>query len=108
MSEAFIPRTQETHASQCVSLGGPLHDHFATTFGLHRDSILNTSQYFHVTEGLVPDVMDDVLEGCLPYLQELDRIIHIWGQINRTNHLHYILHLIVASNKLVSVLAGTE
>ena len=31
------------------------------------DSILNTSRYFHVTEGLVPDIMHDVLEGCLPY-----------------------------------------
>lgn len=32
-----------------------------------RDSILNTSKYFHVTEGLVPDIMHDVLEGCAPY-----------------------------------------
>lgn len=48
-------------------LGGPLHDHFATTYGLHRNSILNTSAYFHVTDGLVPDVMHDCLEGCLPY-----------------------------------------
>ena len=23
---------------------------------------------FHVTEGLVPDIMHDVLEGCLPYV----------------------------------------
>lgn len=44
-----------------------MHDHYATTFGINRDSILNTSMYFHVTEGLVPDVMHDVLEGCLPY-----------------------------------------
>ena len=66
MSESFQPRTRETHAAQCASLGGVLHDHFATTFGLHRDSILNTSRYFHVTEGLVPDVMHDVLEGILP------------------------------------------
>ena len=65
MSESFQPRTRETHAAQCASLGGVLHDHFATTFGLHRDSILNT-WYFHVTEGLVPDVMHDVLEGILP------------------------------------------
>lgn len=28
---------------------------------------MNTSRFFHVTEGLVPDIMHDVLEGCLPY-----------------------------------------
>ena len=66
LSESFQPRTRETHASHCASLGGPLHSHFATTAGLHRDSILNTSKFFHVTEGLVPDIMHDVLEGCLP------------------------------------------
>jgi hypothetical protein len=66
-SEAFQSRTRETHASQCASLSGPLKEHFATTYGLHRDSILNTSRYFHVTEGLVPDIMHDVLEGCLAY-----------------------------------------
>ena len=66
VAEAFQLRTRETHAAQCSSLGGHLHDHFATTFGIHRDSILNTSKYFHVTEGLVPDVMHDVLEGALP------------------------------------------
>jgi len=31
-----------------------------------RDSILNTSNHFHVTEGLVPDIMHDVLEGSAP------------------------------------------
>ena len=67
ISEAFQSRTRETHANQCASLSGPLKDHFATTYGLHRDSILNTSRYFHVTEGLVPDIMHDVLEGCLAY-----------------------------------------
>ena len=33
-----------------------------------QDSILNDSKYFHVTEGLVQDVMHDVLEGCAPYI----------------------------------------
>ena len=67
LSEVFQPRTRDTHANQCASLHGSLHGHFATTFGLHRDSILNTSRYFHVTEGLVPDIMHDILEGCLAY-----------------------------------------
>lgn len=30
-----------------------------------RDSILNTSQYFYVVDGLVPDIMHDILEGAL-------------------------------------------
>ena len=64
LSEAFQPCTRETHANQSASLSGPLHEHFATTYGLHRDSILNTSRYFHVTEG---DIMHDLLEGCLAY-----------------------------------------
>ena len=67
MSEEFLPRTIATHSTQCASLDGPLHDHFASTFGISHDSILNTSRYFHVTEGSIPDVMHDVLEGVLPY-----------------------------------------
>lgn len=34
--------------------------------GVVRDSILNSLQYFHTTEGLVPDIMHDILEGVLP------------------------------------------
>lgn len=68
LSSEFQARSRETHASQCASLEGPLHDHYATTFGIAHDSILNTSRYFHVTEGLIPDVMHDVLEGVLPYV----------------------------------------
>ena len=33
----------------------------------YRDSILNSSSYFHITEGLIPDIMHDCLEGCLQY-----------------------------------------
>ena len=39
----------------------------ATVYGVNRDSVLNTSQYFHVVDGLCPDIMHDVLEGALPY-----------------------------------------
>ena len=45
----------------------PLLDHSATTYGIVRDSILNSSKYFNVVDGLVPDIMHDVLEGCPPY-----------------------------------------
>jgi hypothetical protein len=37
---------------------------------------VNSSRYFHVTEGLVPDVMHDILEGVLPLeLKELMRFL---------------------------------
>ena len=39
----------------------------ATTYGIVRDSILNQSQFFHVIEGLAPDIMHNVLEGVLQY-----------------------------------------
>ena len=38
-----------------------------TTYGLTRDSILNQSRFFHVTEGLSPYCMHDLLEGTLQY-----------------------------------------
>ena len=59
------------HASHCEDLGGPLHDHIATTYGLVRDSILNSTRYFHIVEGLVPDIMHDLLEGALQLCTKL-------------------------------------
>jgi hypothetical protein len=67
LSEEFQPRTRITHSSHCAYVGGPLHEHVATTYGVVRDSILNQSRFFHVTEGLAPDIMHDVLEGVLQY-----------------------------------------
>lgn len=58
---------QETHKDHCDMLNGVVADHVATTYGLTRDSILNSSRYFHVTEGLPPDCMHDLLEGTLQY-----------------------------------------
>ena len=46
---------------------GASREHNSIAFGIKHDSILNSSQYFHVTEGLVPDIMHDVLEGSLAY-----------------------------------------
>jgi len=63
LSEAFQARTRETHRNHCSDLKGPLHDHYATTYGLHRDSSLNSLQFFHVTEGLIPDIMNDCFRG---------------------------------------------
>ena len=39
----------------------------ATAYGVSRNAILNSSQCFHVVDGLCPDIMHDVLEGPLPY-----------------------------------------
>ena len=38
----------------------------ASAYGVKRDSVLNTSKYFHVVEGLASDIMHDVLEGVIP------------------------------------------
>lgn len=65
VAEEFILRTRATHANHCAALEGPLYDHTSTTYGLTRDSVLNSLRYFHVTEGLPPDVMHDILEGTL-------------------------------------------
>ncbi len=53
------------YTSHCEGLDGPLHDHIATTYGVVCNSILNECRYFHVTSGLVPDIMHDILEGSL-------------------------------------------
>ena len=56
-------RTRTTHANHVADLHGPLHDHIATTYGVVEESILNECRYFHVVDGLVPDIMHDLLEG---------------------------------------------
>ena len=68
-----------SHRRHCASLMGPLHDHNAKVYGIQRDSILNTSNFFHVAEGLslVPDIMHDILEGCAQYeVKELLKHLH--------------------------------
>ena len=67
-SEDFIKRSRDTHKDHVFLLDSRgLHRHIVTIYGLHRDSILNSSKYFHVTEGLIPDIMHDCLEGALQY-----------------------------------------
>ena len=48
-------------------LEGPLHDHLATTYDIVRECILNSSKYFRVVNGLVADIVHDVLEECTSY-----------------------------------------
>ena len=47
-------------------------------YGLKRESILNSLRYFHVTSGIPPDIMHDVLEGALQVEMKclLDVLIH--------------------------------
>lgn len=58
-------RTREAHKSYIADLIGPLRNHniISTTYGICEESILNSSRYFHVTDGMVPDIMHDILEG---------------------------------------------
>lgn len=65
VAEDFEPGKRETHRNQCAELNGPFAAHFRTTSGLNRDSVLNRSTIFHVTEGVVMDAMHYVLEGSL-------------------------------------------
>lgn len=46
VAEAFQRLTPAIHRQQCQSLHGSSHHHFATTYGIHFNSILNESNYF--------------------------------------------------------------
>jgi hypothetical protein len=66
LEEDSIIRTKESYQYQCQTLEGPSAQYHSTTFGIIRKSVLHKSKYFHIVDGLVPDVMHNVLEGCLP------------------------------------------
>ena len=58
----FQPRNRITHQYHIDALlSSTRRDHVATTFGIFNDSVLHKSKYFHVTEGLILDIMHDVL-----------------------------------------------
>ena len=60
-------RTVETHFEQCLKLSGPLKDHYSTSFGINRLSILEEIPYFSVINGLPHDILHDLYEGVMPY-----------------------------------------
>ena len=60
-------RTPETYLQQCTLLTGPLHDHYSTTFGINRLSLLEEIPGFSVVNGLPHDIMHDLFEGVVPY-----------------------------------------
>ena len=63
MATQVQPRTKEVHQWHCSAVSGPGTEIFSTTYGVNSDSILNSLSYYHVTSGLPPDVMHDLLEG---------------------------------------------
>ena len=104
----FEKRTRESHKNYCNLLRGPGRDHIATTYGVAKDSVLNQSIYFHVVDGLCPDIMHDILEGSLQYtLKELLKCFFEQGvttldEVNsRINHFPYCYN--DSKNKPVSL-----
>ena len=59
-------RTPETYLQQCT-LTGPLRDHYTTTFGINRLSLLEEIPGFSVVNGLPHDIMHDLFKGVVPY-----------------------------------------
>ena len=57
------------HAHQVRQVA--LDPNLASAYGVKRDSLLNTSKYYHVVEGLASDVMHDVLQGVIPKVTKL-------------------------------------
>ena len=61
----FQLRSRSAHDTYCQNLSGPARSHYAITYGVTHISILNNSKYFHVVDGMAPDVMHDILEGAI-------------------------------------------
>ena len=59
----------------CLLQDTALQQHVSTTYGLNEGSVLHQSLYFHVSEGLTPDIMHDVLQSCLQFeLKEMFKV----------------------------------
>ena len=92
-------RSRETHKQHCEKLKDLLYNHVTTTYGLTRDSILKSSKFFHILDGLVPDGMHDILEGSLQY--EVKELLKYFVNIknyftldelnNKINEFPYVL-----------------
>ena len=64
-------RTIQGHDHHCelVKSNGPLVEFYKTTYGVNRESKLNSLMYVHVCDELLPpDIMHDILEGYLPHV----------------------------------------
>ena len=56
-------RTKKMYEKHCEHLSTLGAEHAATVYGVNRNAALNRLKYFHVVDGLPPDVMHDMLEG---------------------------------------------
>lgn len=64
----FVAREEKDHDEQCAALDvEELREHVSFLYGLRQNSVLNHLDHFHVTSGLPPDAMHDLLEGVIPY-----------------------------------------
>ena len=76
-SNSFEVRTLEQHKTQCDLEQGPLGDHYSTTYGINRRSILLEIPHFSMCGfGLPHDIMHDMLEGVIKY--ELKRLLTLF------------------------------
>ena len=73
-----ISRCSEISRKSVHLTTGPLKEYMATCYGINVESVLNSSTYFHVVDGLHPDNMHDVLEDALPY--EIKQMIAYYFQ----------------------------
>lgn len=64
-SSKFRLRTKRMYQSHCEKLRVLGQDHAAKAYGIARNAALNRLSYFHVVDGLPPDVMYDLLEGAV-------------------------------------------
>jgi len=55
------------HQAHCSDLESQLANYNASTNGVTKKSILINSCYFHVVDGMAPDVMHDILEGVMQF-----------------------------------------
>lgn len=64
---SFVQATTiDNHTCYCSARSGALDSHITTTYGVARNSILNSWQHLNVINGPPPDAIHDVLEGVLP------------------------------------------
>ena len=64
-SSKFRLRTKRMYQSHCEKISTLGHDYAAKAYGITRNAALNRLVYFHVVDGLPPDVMHDLLEGAV-------------------------------------------
>jgi hypothetical protein len=65
-------------------------------YGVKSNSILNQSRFFHVVDGLDPDIMHDQLEGVLPLTVKL--MLKHFIQVDKYLTLDMLNHRIKAFN----------